>query len=310
MSACFIDQSSLPLLDRSNFVYGSTKIHGVNIGGWLVLEPWITPSLFDPYNGAAIDELSFCKNVPNAASLLNQHWATWATLADFQKIAGAGFNLVRIPIGYWAFATYPGEPFVQGAAGYLDQAIGWARQTGLNVWIDLHGAPMSQNGFDNSGTRGEMMWSSSDTISVTNGVIAQISQKYASSQYADVVVGIELLNEPLMTSLPGGRSATTGYYEDGFGIVRQSGSTGVVIHDGFATPSSWNGILTGQGANGAIVDHHEYQVFSDGDNALSYGQHVDQVWARVGGWAGGADKYVVCGEWTAAMTDCTPWLVS
>lgn len=25
------------------------KIHGVNLGGWLVLEPWITPSLFEQF---------------------------------------------------------------------------------------------------------------------------------------------------------------------------------------------------------------------------------------------------------------------
>lgn len=38
------------LLDRDlnpGFNYGSQKVRGVCIGGWLVAEPWITPSLFD-----------------------------------------------------------------------------------------------------------------------------------------------------------------------------------------------------------------------------------------------------------------------
>lgn len=30
----------------SGFDYGSQKVRGVNIGGWLVAEPFITPSLF------------------------------------------------------------------------------------------------------------------------------------------------------------------------------------------------------------------------------------------------------------------------
>ena len=37
--------------------------------------------------------------VPDAPSILKKHWDTWATLADFQKIAKHGFNTVRIPIG-------------------------------------------------------------------------------------------------------------------------------------------------------------------------------------------------------------------
>jgi len=37
--------------------------------------------------------------VPNAGDILKHHWDTWVTLADFQKIAKAGFNSVRIPIG-------------------------------------------------------------------------------------------------------------------------------------------------------------------------------------------------------------------
>lgn len=29
------------------FDFNGDKIRGVNLGGWFVLEPWITPSLFD-----------------------------------------------------------------------------------------------------------------------------------------------------------------------------------------------------------------------------------------------------------------------
>lgn len=266
--------------------------------------------MFDPYNGAALDEYTFCQNVPGAASKLQQHWGSFVGLGDFQKIAGAGFNLVRIPVGYWSFQKYPGDPYIQGAAEYLEKAIGWARQSGLKVWIDLHGAPLSQNGYDNSGRRGAIQWTSGDTVAATTNVIKIISQKYATQQYADVVVGIQLLNEPTMSSLPGGKGATQAYYQSGFNTVRQSGSTRVVIHDGFDNPSGWNGFLTGQGAAGAIVDHHEYQVFKDGDNALSYGQHVDAVWGRLNQWGRGADKWIVVGEWTSAMTDCAKWLVS
>ena len=294
---------------KRGFAYGSKPVRGVNIGGWLVLEPWITPSIFNPYGTSVVDEYTLCQQEPSAASILNSHWASWVSLADFQKIADNGFNSVRIPIGYWAFQKYEGDPYVQGAADYLDQAIAWARQTGLQVWIDLHGAPLSQNGQDNSGQRTTTPgWSSGDSISATLSVMEQMSQKYGGSDYSDVVSGIELLNEPKMSIIPGGRGATQSYYQSGFDTVRASGQAPVVIHDGFAAPSSWNGFLAGQGAAGAIVDHHEYQVFSNEDVAMSPEEHVSFVYSNAPSWAQGQDKFLVCGEWTAAMTDCAPGL--
>ena len=104
-----------------------------------MLEPWITPSIFQAQDGSVVDEYTLTQKVPNAADILRKHWDSWVSLSDFQRIAGAGFNTVRIAIGYWAFEKYPGDPYIMGAQDYLDKAIGWARQTGLKVWIDLHG---------------------------------------------------------------------------------------------------------------------------------------------------------------------------
>jgi glucan 1,3-beta-glucosidase len=108
--------------------------------------------------------------------------------------------------GYWAFIAVPGEPYIQGFQGYLDQAITWAQQCGLKVWIDLHGAPGiqlpistnsgSQNGFDNSGQRGPVNWGTGDTVTYTQQTLQVIVNKYSAAPYAGTVVGIELLNEP------------------------------------------------------------------------------------------------------------------
>lgn len=86
-----------------------------------------------------MDEYTLCQYAPNAQQILQSHWSSWTGLGDFQKIASAGFNTVRIPIGYWAFQKYEWDPYMMGAQDYLDQAIGWARLTGLQVVIDLHG---------------------------------------------------------------------------------------------------------------------------------------------------------------------------
>jgi glucan 1,3-beta-glucosidase len=126
-----------------SFDYNSEKVRGVNLGGWFVLEPWITPSLFEPWanGGGVVDEYTFTKALGKgtAQSQLNAHWGSWITEADFQEIASFGLNHVRIPIGYWAVAPVDGDPYVQGQLTYLDRAIGWARNAGLKVMLDLHG---------------------------------------------------------------------------------------------------------------------------------------------------------------------------
>lgn len=133
------------------FAYGAEKVRGVNLGGWLLLEPWITPSLFQQFVGdssPAVNEYTFCQNLgyANAQAQLEAHWATFYTEADFQNFVAWGINHIRIPIGCWAYDIQPGEPWVYGAGKYLAEALVWATNTGFNVWIDLHGAPGSQNG--------------------------------------------------------------------------------------------------------------------------------------------------------------------
>lgn len=106
-----------------------------------------------PGNANIVDEWTFgsLQNRGTATTALTNHWNTWITEADFAAIAAAGLNHVRLPIGYWAFEVGPGEPYIQGQLAYLTKAITWATNNGLKLIIDLHGAPGSQNGFDNSG---------------------------------------------------------------------------------------------------------------------------------------------------------------
>jgi glucan 1,3-beta-glucosidase len=164
----------------SALITTATKVRGVNLGGWLVLEQWITPSTFDQWaNGSGVvDEYTYFQALgqSEATSRLTQHWNTWITQAAFQSIAAAGLNHVRIPIGYWALNPLPSDPYIQGQLPILDNVIGWARQAVLKVILDLHGgmfrghfhtnttsanpysAPGSQNGPDNSGRYGHVDW--------------------------------------------------------------------------------------------------------------------------------------------------------
>ena len=106
-----------------------------------MLEPWITPSLFDEVGDAAVDEWTLCDTLGKDAAKerLSQHWNSFITEADFQQIAQAGLNHVRIPVGYWAVIPSDNEPYVDGQLDILDKAITWAEAAGLKVIVDLHG---------------------------------------------------------------------------------------------------------------------------------------------------------------------------
>ncbi|KAL9625462.1 MAG: hypothetical protein Q9160_000525 [Pyrenula sp. 1 TL-2023] len=306
--------AAVPFWKRSpDFDFGNQKVRGVNIGGWLVLEPWITPSIFQQQDQSKgiVDEYSLCKQNSAAGDILLNHWNTWLTYQDLQKIASGGFNMVRIPIGYWAFKKLDNDPYVTGAQDQLDKAIDWAGSLGLKVMVDLHGAPLSQNAYDNSGQKlGVPGWGTQDSISHTMDVLAMMADKYAQPSYQKTVVAIELLNEPLMEKLPGGKDATAQYFKDGYNRVRQVSDTNVIFHDGFAPASQWNGFLstTDNNAQKVVIDHHEYQVFNNDQVAMLPWQHRQAVCNGASSYASNRDKWLIVGEWTAAMTDCAPAL--
>ncbi|KAG9298614.1 hypothetical protein G9A89_012682 [Geosiphon pyriformis] len=272
----------LPNINAS-FGYGVEKIRGVNLGGWLVLEPWITPSLFDQFLNTttpAVDEWTFTEVLgrEEAQRQLKKHWNTWVTKKDIQQLASYGINHVRIPIGYWAFDIQPGEPFVDGAFQYLLKAIIWAQTYKLKVIVDLHGAPGSQNGFDNSGRRGQVLWQtgSPDNVPRTIRVLQTMTKRLLP--YQDTVTAINILNEPLNW---GGNQieVTRKFYLDTYKAIRAIGSQAlIVIHDTFLAFSEWQGFMQ--------KPEYEGQEIANSNNNL----------------------WTVIGEWSLASNDCTKWL--
>ena len=66
-------------------------LRGVNIGGWLILEKWMTPDLFTGPFADATDQWTF-DSTPGATEALQTHWSTYFTEADAWTIKSYGFN--------------------------------------------------------------------------------------------------------------------------------------------------------------------------------------------------------------------------
>merc|ERR1712048_983679 len=90
--------------------------------------------------------------VDEARVALQSHRDSFLTEDDFRRIRALGFNAVRIPFGYWVVTAPPeNEAFVGPCIEYLDRAVAWSKAHGLQVVLDLHGAPGGESGEKPSG---------------------------------------------------------------------------------------------------------------------------------------------------------------
>ena len=158
------------------------KVSGTSLGGWLVLEPWLTPSLFYQFLGAderygpdldnirlktGMDQKSFCTALgPKEANRqLRRHWKLWVTEEHIQLIAKTGSTHVRIPVGDWMWEPYDiydevehGVRCNDGAIEELNRALKLIEKYGMKALLDMHAWIGSQNGLDNSGETKFVKW--------------------------------------------------------------------------------------------------------------------------------------------------------
>ena len=270
---------TLSLVLYSNQKIGKLdKIRGVNLGGWLVLEPWIRPSIFDqfyhqPREKTAIDELTFNTKlgVQEAKRQLEHHWDTWITEYDFYLLSKWGINLLRIPIGWWILGE---DPRYNSAIQVLDRGIKLAEKYNLTVLIDLHGAPGSQNGYDNSGTAcsniqfgkmcatdcpADFSWhKDASNIEYTQHVLLTIAKRYKNSPN---VFGIELLNEPNHIDI----NFMKGFYNDTYFKLREiiPEEWVIVMHDDYFNADQWKGFMQDKNVyKNVLIDTHVYFSFT------------------------------------------------
>jgi glucan 1,3-beta-glucosidase len=247
-----------PAAKADGVAVAQTKWRGVNLGGWLVLEKWITPSL---YAGTeAEDEYTLCESLgkAKAAERLEKHRATWITAEDFRWLAERGINALRLPVSYGVARESP--PFLP-AFDRVDWAFRTAGQHGIGILLDLHGAPGSQNGWDHSGRQGQLGWHTSrQNIDETLRILADLATRCKGY---DNLLGIELLNEPRW-DVP--MEILRAFYQDAYHRMREpmGKERAIVIHDGFRQ-LQWKGFMQEPEYANVLLDTHPYQCFTDDD---------------------------------------------
>lgn len=287
-----------------------SELRGVNIGNWLILEEWMNSTMFE--GTSATDQWSF-DSTSGAAAKLEEHWSTYFTEWDVEQIASFGLNAVRIPIGFWAYDN-TNTPYISGADAYLEKAIGWCRTHGIKVLIDCHGSPGSQNGYDNSGHAGVVAWQTENYLNQSISILETISAKYGAASYADVVFGIELVNEPIYWD-SSNFGTTKQWAQDAYYAVKAAATNPdliVVMHDSFMGPSEWEEVSSNINGDCSLadsmfwIDTHLYQNEEATDSLLTQEQHVQMAcdWSSTKLLPSWSNLPVIVGEFSADTNIC------
>lgn len=307
--------SKVPAISASWGSYADRPARGVNLGGWLSLEPFITPSLFN-YDSklGIIDEWTLTTHLgaSQAKTTLEKHYATFVSEQTFIDIADAGLDHVRIPFSYWAVITYDSDPYVfRTSWRYLLRGIEWARKHGLRISLDLHGIPGSQNGWNHSGRQGLIGW-----LNGTDGALNaqrsldmhdRLSKFFAQDRYKNILAFYGLANEPKMTSLV--VNDVLNWTTTAYDLVKGNGVNAyVVFGDGFRGLANWKGEL--QGNSDLILDVHQYVIFNAQQIVFNHTQKINYACT---GWTQQSEQSMststgygptIFQEWSQADTDC------
>lgn len=271
-------------------------LKGINVGGWLVAERWMTPALFKGVEGGGELALSRELGVAEARKRLTQHRDKFITEKDFKDIKQLGFDFVRLPIGYWLFDGT--DDFIDGEH-YIDKAFTWAKQYDLGIILDFHGLQGSQNGRDHSGQVGDVRLYKADNVSRALSTVEYMSQKYGQHSQ---LLGFELINEPHIGWC---LRRLLSYYDAAYetAAVHLGDDVKIIVSDAFH-PRRLARVLKRRSYGDRIVlDVHLYQVFSRRDKAMTFDQHIrmaSETWEEL---VDDISKQipVMVGEWSAAL---------
>lgn len=187
-----IDGTDLVAPDGSGFF-----IKGTNLGNWLNPEGYMFG--FSKTNSAGMIDQMFRELV--GPDFTDEFWKlfkdNYITRVDIEFIASTGSNTIRVPFHYKLFTDedYMGLKSQQDGFKRLDDVIGWCREFGLYVILDMHDAPGGQTG-DNIDDSYGYPWllESEASQQLFCDIWREIADYYKNEP---VILGYDLINEPI-----------------------------------------------------------------------------------------------------------------
>ena len=172
-------------------------LRGTNLGNWLVPEGY----MFKFKNSSSprlIQEVVNELVGPDAATAFwKKYLDHYITREDIHYLKSIGMNSIRIPFHYKLFTNedYLGGRGEKRGFALLDRVIGWCKQEGLYVLLDMHCAPGGQTGDNIDDSWGyPYLFENAESQQLTIDIWRKIARHYKNEP---IVLGYDLLNEPI-----------------------------------------------------------------------------------------------------------------
>ena len=290
------------------------QLKGVNLGGWMVMEPGISPTDSSglPDEFSIIQTLDRNFGVSAEQSLVQKYRQSWITTQDLDAIKAQGLNLVRVPVWWGDFYTLDQEgaanPVMRSDAfSILDWLVSAASQRGIYVIIDMHGVFGGQSSSENTGYAGQnQYWSNATDQANTQSMWAAIAAHYNGNL---TIAGYDLLNEPL--GAPGNAMGAAGFNQ---AVVTQLSRlyTAVRTVDPkhlifMQSTGGWNALPNPSvlGWHNVVYEMHDYTPTNTSDLSVKAG--ADQQVADFVNYKALYNVPLYIGEFSAYGNDSPTW---
>jgi endoglucanase len=249
----------------------TVQLTGLNLGGWLVMEPWMCPAdsggLPDTYS--IITELDSRFGVATEQGLIRTYQTNWITTADLDNITNGGFNCVRVPVwwgNFYSITNTTSSGWRPDAFTVLDWLVTNCASRGIYVVIDMHGVVGGQSTSDDTGQQNQnQYWTNNVDQNETAYMWTQIATHYKGNS---TVAGYDLINEPDGVSDTG---TVWPVYNSLYQTVRAVDPGHMVILEGTFGNWDWSMLPNPStyGWTNIVYSMHEYQFGGNTQTVLN-----------------------------------------
>jgi endoglucanase len=275
------DNLTLLKTDGAKWVNASgtqVLLKGTNLGNWLVQEFWMMGQGGNGVTDQCTLEAKLTERFgyEEKERLIKLYRDSWITERDWDQIKALGLNVVRLPI-LWSVIEDEKKPRTLRADAwkYLDWSIAQAKQRGIYVILDLHGAHGGQTPNDHTGCAGQnKYWTDTEAQERTKWLWQQIATKYKDEP---VVAAYDPLNEPWGSTA----EAMVARVEDLYKAIRAIDDKHIVLLPSHYGSIDAYGNPTSKGFTNVAFEIHPYPgLFGDRPGDTPYRVHRD--WLRCG----------------------------
>ena len=172
-----------------------------------LIDPWLS-------EGALLGQSAVRNGANITIDAINSHREGYITEYDFAQMASAGIQHVRLPVGWWAFASsplpaestllpdpcYPEQQFVTVSSGMLETLLRTGQRHSVKFLVDMHAMPCGSSDGTYNGIfpANPQFFSNASARALGLDVVRNMMNWYRSlpDDLQPTVWGFTLLNEP------------------------------------------------------------------------------------------------------------------